>query len=213
MTQADLLPHGGPDVVTAAERLPRHVWSQYNGLVAAIASYDGWVFAGSLRRGDPRPGDIDLVILEGSDADDAFHWWMRRESITPEENTYGADEAATSREDDDRQRQYRIGKLSGPHVDVVVVGREAWGAALLFLTGSRAFNKPLVAQLRAKGWKWTGLGLRQPGGRLLETHTEEDALWAICDAIGVPRAALPAPHDRTAGEWALSPDRALWVST
>jgi DNA polymerase (family 10) len=139
------------------------------------------VIAGSVRRGRPTVGDIDLLAVadEGSAIARHFAGYPRFREILAQGDT-----RCSARLD------------SGVQVDLRVVPPASFGAALLYFTGPKTFNIELRKRAIERGLKLNEYGLYK-GGRPLAGATEAE----VFDALGVDWVA---PQARDAAVDALA---------
>ena len=71
--------------------------------------------------------------------------------------------------------------LQGIQVDLRIVPRDAYGAGLLFFTGSADFNIRCRARAKECGWHLTRYGLQDENGKIIARSMEKD----ILDALGI----------------------------
>jgi DNA polymerase (family 10) len=100
-------------------------------------------FAGSLRRGKSTVGDLDMLSLDEKSGD-AFFKYPRLDRII---------ERGTTRSS--------VVLRNGVQVDLRVVKKEEYGAALLYFTGSKDHNVELRRQAIERGWKLNEYGIFQ----------------------------------------------------
>ena len=144
--------------------------------------------AGSLRRGKETVGDLDILAV--SDRPDqavaAFLGLSEVEQILAQ----GPKKASV--------------RLSGGfQVDLRVVPREAFGAALQYFTGSKEHNIRLRERAVARGLKLSEYGLFAEDGQVVAQATEED----IYEALGL--VWVPPELREDQGEIAAAERRAL----
>ncbi|MNX07660.1 DNA polymerase/3'-5' exonuclease PolX [compost metagenome] len=122
--------------------------------------------AGSIRRRRETVGDIDLLVA--SDDPERVLRAVRDLPLTQEVVASGSTKITfLTREQ--------------VQVDVRIVPRESWGAALLYFTGSKAHNIALRDRAIAQGWKLNEYGLFDGRGKRLASETEE----AVYAALGL----------------------------
>jgi DNA polymerase (family X) len=125
------------------------------------------VAAGSLRRGKETIGDVDLLVTmkPGSDkqkhidatADHIFGYQRIKETLAHGEN------------------KLTVLLNSGLQVDVRLLRKENFGAALLYFTGSKEHNVALRARATDMGWTLNEYALTTiKGGRIVASKTEEE---------------------------------------
>ncbi|MBS3821882.1 MAG: DNA polymerase/3'-5' exonuclease PolX, partial [Phycisphaerae bacterium] len=126
----------------------------------AVEAIDRWAVAGSYRRGKETVGDLDILV-EASDrkaAADAI-----------------SDCDAISKVDSRGRERVTVHLDSGLQVDFRFVDAKAFGAAMLYFTGSKAHNIALRRIARDHDWTLNEYGLFK-GGNLLAGN-EEQALY------------------------------------
>ncbi|MCL5005898.1 MAG: DNA polymerase/3'-5' exonuclease PolX [Acidobacteria bacterium] len=114
--------------------------------------------AGSLRRGRETVGDLDLLVT-GSDHARIAEYFAQHPDIR-EILAKGEDKVSV--------------KLKNEmQVDVRLLEREAYGAALMYFTGSKEHNIALRERAKKHGWKLSEYGLFE-GEKVLASRTEEE---------------------------------------
>jgi DNA polymerase (family 10) len=89
----------------------------------------------------------------------------------------------------------------GLQVDLRVIYRQAWGAALIYFTGSKAHNIRIREMAVRKGLKLNEYGLfRAKSGKLLAAETEQD----VYERLGLPYIEPTLREDRGEIEAALA---------
>ena len=165
-------------------------WPLAHALADQVRSVKGVMqveLAGSFRRRKETVGDLDLLVC-GGDPDTVMHAFTTHESVA---DVLGRGETKSS-----------VRLASGLQVDLRLVPRESFGAALLYFTGSKEHNIELRRIAIDKGWSLNEYGLTQ-GEKLLAGRTEED----VYAKLGL---AWIAPELREArGEIALARDGRL----
>jgi DNA polymerase (family 10) len=109
---------------------------------------------GSVRRWRPTVGDVDLLArpeAEG-DAEAAIGALTEREDVT---DVIASGESSAS-----------VRLRSGLQVDLRLFEPDAYGAALLYFTGSKSHNIALRRRAQKRGWKLNEYGLHEEGQRL-----------------------------------------------
>ncbi|MGO9275446.1 MAG: DNA polymerase/3'-5' exonuclease PolX [Terriglobia bacterium] len=114
--------------------------------------------AGSLRRGRETVGDLDLLVIGRDPARTADH--MVKFPEIAQVLAKGEDKVS-------------VKLASGMQVDVRLLGRESYGAALMYFTGSKEHNVALRERARKRGWKLSEYGLFE-GETILASGTEEE---------------------------------------
>ena len=155
------------------QRVPRAVAQREAAPLLAYLKSDSAVreavVAGSLRRRRDSVGDIDVLVV--SDHGNA---------VTRHFVAYPGFREVLAR----GTKRASAVLASGLQVDLRVVPAESYGAALLYLTGSKAYNIELRKRAIARGLKLNEYGLFK-GERRLAGATEE----SIYAALDVPWAA------------------------
>jgi DNA polymerase (family X) len=117
-------------------------------------------YAGSLRRMKETIGDVDLLVA-GSDAPPVMDAFVAHPSVS---RVLAQGEAKSS-----------IVTELGLQVDLRVVPEAAWGAAMIYFTGSKAHNIRIREMAVRAGLKLNEYGLFDAkSGELLAAETEED---------------------------------------
>jgi DNA polymerase (family 10) len=122
--------------------------------------------AGSLRRGRETVGDLDLLVTGRDNAGIAEHF-AKYPGIT----------AVLAKGED----KVSIKLKNGMQVDVRMLGRQSYGAAIMYFTGSKEHNVALRDRAKRRGWKLSEYGLYQ-GEKVLASRTEEE----IYEKLGLP---------------------------
>ncbi len=142
-------------------------------------------YAGSLRRMAETIGDLDLLVASGEPAGvmDAFT------SVEIVQRVLARGDTKSS-----------IITTSGLQVDLRVVPLEAWGAAMIYFTGSKAHNIRIREMAVRKGLKLNEYGLfRAKTGKLIVARTEEE----VYEKLGLPWIPPTLREDRGEVEAAL----------
>ncbi|MBA3738721.1 MAG: DNA polymerase/3'-5' exonuclease PolX [Actinobacteria bacterium] len=117
-------------------------------------------YAGSLRRMKETIGDVDLLVA-GNDAPTVMHAFVAQPTVA---RVLAHGDAKTS-----------IVTDSGLQVDLRVVLEAAWGAAMIYFTGSKAHNIRIREMAVRAGLKLNEYGLFDAkSGELLAAETEAD---------------------------------------
>jgi DNA polymerase (family 10) len=125
-------------------------------------------YAGSLRRMAETIGDLDLLVA----SEDPVAVMEAFASVGMVERVLAKGESKSS-----------ILTRKGLQVDLRVVPLEAWGAAMIYFTGSKAHNIRIREMAVRKGLKLNEYGLfRAKSGRLIVARTEEE----VYDRLGLP---------------------------
>ncbi len=114
--------------------------------------------AGSLRRGRETVGDLDLLVIGRNHAAIADHF----------ANYPGISEILAKGED-----KVSVKLKNDMQVDVRLLKRESYGAALQYFTGSKEHNVALRDRAKRRGWKLSEYGLFEDD-KVLASRTEED---------------------------------------
>ncbi len=142
-------------------------------------------YAGSLRRMAETIGDLDLLVASEDPAGvmDAFT------SVGIVERVLAKGETKSS-----------ILTRKGLQVDLRVVPLEAWGAAMIYFTGSKAHNIRIREMAVRKGLKLNEYGLfRAKSGKLIVARTEEE----VYEKLSLPWIPPTLREDRGEVEAAL----------
>jgi DNA polymerase (family 10) len=125
--------------------------------------------AGSLRRGRETVGDLDLLVTGRDHAGIADHF--ARFPDVAQLLAKGEDKVSVKLQND-------------LQVDVRLLDREAYGAALQYFTGSKEHNVALRERAKKRGWKLSEYGLFQ-GEKALARRSEEE-IYAKLDLPWIP---------------------------
>jgi DNA polymerase (family 10) len=142
--------------------------------------------AGSLRRMADTIGDVDLLVASGSAAPimDAFTGYEDVEQILARGETKSS-----------------VVTRSGLQVDLRVIPNEAWGAAMIYFTGSKAHNVRIREMAVRKGLKLNEYGLFDvETDELIAAETERD----VYERLGLPFIEPTLREDRGEVEAALA---------
>jgi DNA polymerase (family 10) len=142
--------------------------------------------AGSLRRMAETIGDVDLLVASGSPAPimDAFTGYEDVAQILARGETKSS-----------------VVTRSGLQVDLRVIPNEAWGAAMIYFTGSKAHNVRIREMAVRKGLKLNEYGLFEvETDELIAAETERD----VYERLGLPFIEPPLREDRGEIEAALA---------
>jgi DNA polymerase (family X) len=145
-------------------------------------------YAGSLRRMAETIGDVDLLVAsdDPSPVMDRFA---------------GADDVARVLAQGDAKSS--VVTRSGMQVDLRVVPIEAWGAAMIYFTGSKPHNVRIREMAVRKGMKLNEYGLfRAEDEELIAAQTEE----VVYERLGLPYIEPTLREDRGEVEAALAGD-------
>lgn len=137
-------------------------------------------YAGSLRRLRETVGDVDLLVAS-SDPGPVMEAFCRSDLVR---EVIAAGEKKTS-----------VITVRGIQADLRVVAPEAWGAALVYFTGSKAHNVRIRERAVRRGLTLNEYGLfAKDSGERLASRTEED-IYA-----GIGMSWVPAPMREDTGE-------------
>jgi DNA polymerase (family 10) len=142
--------------------------------------------AGSLRRMAETIGDVDLLVASASPAPimDAFTGYDDAERILARGETRSS-----------------VVTRSGLQVDLRVIPEEAWGAAMIYFTGSKAHNVRIREMAVRKGLKLNEYGLFQvQTDELIAAASEGD----VYERLGLPFIEPTLREDRGEIEAALA---------
>lgn len=147
-------------------------------------------YAGSLRRMAETIGDVDLLVAAGEgDAPSIMNAFT---SLGMVERVLARGETKSS-----------VLTRKGPQVDLRVVPLDAWGAAMIYFTGSKAHNIRIREMAVRKGLKLNEYGLfRATSGKLVVASTEEE----VYAKLGLPWIPPTLREDRGEVEAALGGD-------
>jgi DNA polymerase (family 10) len=149
-------------------------------------TFDEIAYAGSLRRMRETIGDLDILVA-AADAEpimEAFTAMPRVAEVLAKGST-----------------KTTIVTRRGLQVDLRVVPHEAWGAALIYFTGSKAHNIKIREIAVKKGLKLSEWGLfHAKDGSLIAALSEE----VVYEALGLPWIPPPMREDRGEIEAALA---------
>jgi DNA polymerase (family X) len=173
---------GGRALSSAAMDLAEHFLERLPDLVPLQRIE----YAGSLRRMAETIGDLDLLVASEDPVAvmDAFT------SVGTVERVLAKGETKSS-----------VITRGGLQVDLRVVPLEAWGAAMIYFTGSKAHNIRIREMAVRKGLKLNEYGLfRAKSGRLVVARTEEE----VYGKLGLPWIPPTLREDRGEVEAALA---------
>ena len=155
--------------------------------IRALDGVEQAEIAGSYRRRKETVGDLDIVAAGAMDG-----------SVTDAFTRYDEVERVVSR----GETRSTVILRSGIQVDLRIVPRESYGAALHYFTGSKAHSIACRRRANGKGLKMNEYGLFK-GDRRLEAQSEDD----IYSALGLPWIPPVLREDR--GEIAAAERGAL----
>jgi DNA polymerase (family 10) len=142
---------------------------QLSGYLKEFGGVEEVTPAGSLRRGRETVGDLDLLVTGRDQAGIADHF--ARYSGIAQLLAKGEDKVSVKLQND-------------LQVDVRLLDRESYGAALQYFTGSKEHNVALRERAKKRGWKLSEYGLFQ-GEKVLASRTEEE-IYAKLDLPWIP---------------------------
>lgn len=172
---------GGRVLLSAALDLAESL----EGRLREVRGVERIAHAGSLRRMCETIGDVDLLVASRDPGPvmDAFT------SLPEVRQVLAKGETKSS-----------VVTTAGIQVDLRVVPLEAWGAAMLYFTGSKAHNIRIREIAVRKGLKLNEYGLfRARSGRLVVASTEEE----VYERLGLPWIPPTLREDRGEIEAAL----------
>ena len=142
-------------------------------------------YAGSLRRCVETIGDIDVLVASA-----------RPDNVMDAFTSYGLVERVLARGD----TKSSIVTHAGLQVDLRVIPLEAWGAAMIYFTGSKAHNVRIREMAVRKGLKLNEYGLfGVDGGDAIAARSEEE----VYERLGLPYIEPTLREDRGEVEAAL----------
>ena len=160
------------------------------GELDALAQVRRSAYAGSLRRMAETIGDVDLLVAATERAAPAI--MKAFVALPPVARVLARGDTKTS-----------IVTDRGLQVDLRVIPRDAWGAAMIYFTGSKAHNIRIREIAVRKGLKLNEYGLFDAkSGDLLAAETEEE----VYGRLGLPFIAPTLREDRGEVKAALEGD-------
>ncbi|MDO8469234.1 MAG: nucleotidyltransferase domain-containing protein [Candidatus Peribacter sp.] len=131
--------------------------------IRSVSGVERCEVAGSFRREKETVGDIDVLVVTRSakNVSDAI-------ALLP----FVRDVVAHG----DKKLSFDL--KSGIRVDIRLVKRDQWGAALLYFTGSKEHNIALRKRAIQRGWKLNEYGLFE-GEKIIASREEEDIYKAL----------------------------------
>lgn len=183
--------HGLSIAQAAAERMrwaDADLWVQrINAYLKNCAACIQFEFAGSYRRGRETVGDLDIVCV-AKDRDAVMDYFESYPERT--ETLLRGDEKKT-------KVSIRVG--NGLQVDLRLVEREQFGAALQYFTGSQAHNVRVRSLAKKQGLRINEYGVfcENDGQRLGGSNEVE-----VYEAIGLPWFPPEIREDRFEFDWA-----------
>ena len=163
-TEQNILKAATAHQQTAGRFLQHHAEETAARLIAYIEKLGKKVervtAAGSLRRGKETIGDLDLLLISADAAGVAEHVLAYPE--VEEKVAHG-------------ENKVSVRLKNGMQVDVRILEKKSYGAALLYFTGSKAHNIVLRGRAREKGWTLNEYALTTlKGGKWVAGRTEEE---------------------------------------
>jgi DNA polymerase (family 10) len=160
------------------------------GELDALAQVKRSAYAGSLRRMAETIGDVDLLVAATERAAPGI--MKAFVALSPVARVLARGDTKTS-----------IVTDRGLQVDLRVIPRDAWGAAMIYFTGSKAHNIRIREIAVRKGLKLNEYGLFDAkSGDLLAAETEEE----VYGRLGLPFIAPTLREDRGEVKAALEGD-------
>jgi len=179
------------------------------GMMAALPGVEQAAFAGSLRRGRETIGDLDILVAADDPAtvSNAFQTMRGGQASYRRPREKGAREATTESLPEVRkvlaagETRSSVRLSSGVQADLRVVPPEAFGAALLYFTGSKEHNVRLRERALAQGMTLNEYGLfpddgepapQDRGVKAIASKTEQ----SIYAKLGLPWIPPELREDR-----------------
>jgi DNA polymerase (family 10) len=159
----------------------------------AVGGVEVAVVAGSFRRGRETVGDVDILVSA-----------VRAAPVMDEFLRYGEVREVVAR----GPTRSTVRFASGLQVDLRVVARASYGAALMYFTGSKAHNIALRSLAAKRGWKLNEYGLFE-GRKRLAGRTEDDVYRRLGFAYIAPELREDGGEIEAARAGALPPLVAL----
>ncbi len=156
----------------SSKRLPMglaaHVAERFMAVLRAVPGVEKVEAAGSLRRGKDTVGDIDILVAASKPAavSEAFRAMPDVKQVLVGGDTKSSVRAVIKPElgrwdDGDQKPQVDTASAGGGtvQVDLRVIPKESWGAALMYFTGSKEHNVRLRERAQKKGMTLNEYGL------------------------------------------------------
>lgn len=118
---------------------------------------------GSLRRGTPRVGDVDMVVNK-----------VLSDVVKVLEVAHGAELMSNM----EKSKKAAHVLIEDVQFDLYYADPEEWGAMVLFLTGSKLFNILMRVKAKEQGYKLNQYGLWH-GVERIAGRTEEQMFYAL----------------------------------
>lgn len=112
---------------------------------------------GSVRREVPRVNDIDIQVIRDEDEEDVLLWLAKHPKVEQ-----------ILRQGDTICSVLFVLEPVKVVIDMYVTTEEAWGAHMMFLTGSQTLNIQQRIAARERGWRLSQNGLFSPDGTMFE---------------------------------------------
>ncbi len=139
-------------------------------LLAVPGAREG-VIAGSIRRGRPTIGDVDLLVM-ANDSGEIMDRFVHMDSVS---RVLGHGPSKSS-----------VELVTGLQVDLRVLPAERWGTAMIYFTGSKEHNVHLRQRALDRGYSLNEHALtRQSDGQEILAATEEE-LYRLLDLPYIP---------------------------
>ena len=182
-------------IAVAAAAGQRIYWADADQIVAELrehllrcSSVQQLEFAGSYRRGRETVGDLDVLIIsdEPREAMDCFGAFPGVVDVLARGGT---------------KMSVRLG--TGLQIDLRIVPKESFGAALQYFTGSKEHNVQLRGRAKQRGLKINEYGVYRvtAGGETLVAGATEEEVYAALDLPWFPPELREARHEF---EWAAA---------
>lgn len=148
-------------------RIPRDEMNLINDKIGSILNPYGikWTIAGSYRREETSSGDIDVLVESRPDLNMAGLITLLN-PILPAELAQGPTTYRGMVRLDDKHNGHRI--------DIRLIDKQAWPAALMYFTGSQRFNILMRQRAIELGLTLNEYGLYDNTARQLPANTEDD---------------------------------------
>ncbi len=150
----------GRVLIVQAVELSKRV-SEYLNKLPPVKRYE---IAGSFRRRKETVGDFD-VLIETEDPENAIRLFTKQDEV---KEVLAAGESKAS-----------VKLQNNFQVDVRVISKESWGAALLYFTGSKSHNVELRTIAIRKGLRLNEYGLFKPDQTTVAGKSEKDVYGAL----------------------------------
>jgi DNA polymerase (family 10) len=208
----------------SSKRLPlgmaAHVAERFMSVLRKVEGVEKVEAAGSLRRGKETVGDIDILVAasKAAAASEAFRLMPDVKQVIVGGETKSSVRAVIKPElgrwdDGDQRPQEDTSSVGGGtvQVDLRVIPKESWGAALMYFTGSKEHNVRLRERAQKKGMTLNEYGLfpddkdeippQRRGVKPLAGKTEEE----VYKKLGVAWVPAEVREDRRELDLAEAP--------